>query len=91
MRTPDGRDDASDTLLGRFDPGRLRRIGLLLGLCGIPLFLVGVGTAIDYLCCQSHPVPTAVAFSLKLEFTVAGSILMAAGLCLLLLPPRSSA
>lgn len=87
MSTPDSRGESAP---GRFQPGQLRRIGLLLGLCGVPLFLVGVGTAVDYLCCQSHPVPPAVAFSLKLEFTVAGSLLMVAGLGLLLLPPRAS-
>lgn len=73
-----------------FQPKTLRRIGLVVGLCGFPLFLLGVGTAVDYLCCQSHPVPAVVAFSLKIEFTVAGILLMLTGFGLVLLPPLPS-
>lgn len=87
MSKPDGQGEASP---GGFQPERLRRIGLVVGASGVPLFLLGVGTAIDYLCCQSHPVPPAVAFSLKLEFTVAGLLLMATGFGLVVLPPRST-
>lgn len=78
------------TLIMSLRPELLRRIGLGVWLCGFPLFLIGVGTAVNYLCCQSHPVPAAVAFSLKIEFTVAGLLLMLTGFGLVLLPPLTS-
>lgn len=87
MSTPDGQDETSP---GGFQPEKLRRAGLVLGLCGLPLFLIGIGTAVDYLCCQSHPVPPAIAFSMRLEFTVAGLLLIIAGFGLVLLPPLTS-
>ena len=68
----------------------VRKTGLVVFLCGIPPLLYGLGTAYDYLCCQSHPVPTAVAFSLKIEFTVAGLVLLFVGVGLVVLPPLSS-
>jgi hypothetical protein len=71
-------------------PKTLRKIGLAVGLCGLPLFLIGAGTTVDYLCCQSHPVPVAVAFSLKIEFTLAGLLLMLTGFGLVLVPPLPS-
>lgn len=87
MSTPDGQDETSP---GAFQPEKLRRASLVLGLCGLTLFLTGIGTAVDYLCCQSHPVPPAVAFSLRLEFTVAGLLLIIAGFGLVLLRPLSA-
>lgn len=54
--------------------------GLLVALCGLVLFLNGVGTALYFLYGQSHPVSPVVAFSLELEHTLAGLVLVPVGL-----------
>ncbi|WP_255195928.1 hypothetical protein [Halorarius litoreus] len=83
-------DRRHGTTTSLVEPVTLRRLGLVVALCGLPLLLVGLGTAYSYLCCQSHPVPAAVAFSLKIEYTVAGATLLLVGLGLLVVPPLSS-
>ena len=55
-------------------------LGLAVALCGLVLFLNGIGTAVHFLYGQSHPVPPAVAFSLELEHTLAGLVLLPVGL-----------
>lgn len=63
--------------------------GLLVALCGLVLFLNGVGTALYFLYGQSHPVSPAVAFSLELEHTLAGLVLLPVGLTVALRRPIS--
>ena len=51
-------------------------VGSLLGLGGLLLLFIGVGTALELVYAQSHPVPPATALSLRIEYTVAGLILL---------------
>lgn len=51
----------------------------VLGLGGLLLIGIGLGTALDYLVAQSHPVGPMQAFLLRAEYTVAGVFLLVAG------------
>jgi hypothetical protein len=55
------------------------KIGLVVLLGGFVLLFIGVGTAIDALYAWSHPVDLLDAFLLKIEYTVAGIVLVLAG------------
>ena len=54
-------------------------VGFLLGLTGLLLFFIGIGTTLDFIYAQSRPVPPATAVLSRLEYTVAGLILLFAG------------
>ena len=54
-------------------------VGSLLGLGGLLLLFIGIGTALDFVYAQSHPVSLATAFLSRIEYTVAGLTLLFVG------------
>ncbi|WP_410765862.1 hypothetical protein [Haloferax sp. DFSO60] len=62
-----------------YSPRLLTGAGLVVAVCGLLLFLNGVGTALHFMYGQSHPVAPRVAFSLEIEHTVGGALLLVAG------------
>lgn len=51
-------------------------VGIVLGLGGLLLVGVGLGTALDYLIAQSPPVGATKAFLLRAEYTMTGILLI---------------
>jgi hypothetical protein len=49
-----------------------RSVGIVMGLGGILLLFIGLGTALDYMVAQSHPIGATKALLLRAEYTVAG-------------------
>lgn len=58
----------------------IRIVGVLVGLVGLVLLFVGVGSAVDLLVTQSQPVGLVAALSVGAEFTVVGVVLSVVGL-----------
>lgn len=65
----------------RFLPSSTRwlGVGIVLGLGGLLLVEVGLGTALDYLIAQSHRVGATKAFLLRAEYTMTGILLLITG------------
>jgi hypothetical protein len=51
-------------------------VGSLLGLGGLLLLFIGIGTTLEFVYAQSHPVSPATALSLRIEYTIIGLILL---------------
>lgn len=49
---------------------------LVLGISGLIVVGIGVGTGIDFLFASSHPIGVIEAFLLRAEYTVAGTFLL---------------
>lgn len=54
----------------------------MLALGGLLLAGVGLGTALDYLVAQSHPIGTKKALLLRAEYTMPGILLLIIGVSL---------
>lgn len=68
---------------GPLSSATLRRV-LVVGLvlAGALLLFIGLGSALDALVAQSHPIDPATALLLRAEYTLAGAILLGYGVWL---------
>lgn len=56
-----------------------RSVGIVVGLGGILLLVIGLGTALDYMVAQSHPIEPTIPFLLRAEYTLAGVFFIISG------------
>ena len=56
-----------------------RGVGIVMGLGGILLLFIGLGTALDYMVATSHPIGATKALLLRAEYTLAGVFFIISG------------
>lgn len=56
-----------------------RSVGIVMGLGGVLLLVIGLGTALDYIVAQSHPLGATHALLLRAEYTAAGVFFLISG------------
>ena len=56
-----------------------RGVGIVMGLGGVLLLFIGLGTALDYMVAQSHPIGATQALLLRVEYTVVGVFFIISG------------
>lgn len=56
-----------------------RGVGIVMGLGGVLLLFIGLGTALDYMVAQSHPIGATKALLLRAEYSVVGVFFIISG------------